>query len=177
MNPEPERARTLREIEQEVMAEGREWTRKRLPQRLQEEADRQGGVFPLSRSPVVHRRHRLMQMQTEAGVVQLEVVYGQDATDQHWGCPVLAAVAANVGASILDLQPKLRPPVLLTTALASAHSCLLPRLMVVLGRIEEPITPLSYSRCQGAPQVWHPRKRGLRKIQVRLELPFTPSPC
>ncbi len=49
MNPEPERPRTLREIEQEVMAEGREWTRKRLQQRLQEEADRQGGVFPPER--------------------------------------------------------------------------------------------------------------------------------
>ncbi len=46
MNPEPERPRTLREIEMEVMAEGREWTRKRLQQRLQEAADRQGGVFP-----------------------------------------------------------------------------------------------------------------------------------
>jgi hypothetical protein len=30
----------------EVMAEGREWTRQRLQQRLQEEADRHGGVFP-----------------------------------------------------------------------------------------------------------------------------------
>ena len=46
MNTEAERPRTLREIEMEVMAEGREWTRKRLEQRLQEEADRQGGVFP-----------------------------------------------------------------------------------------------------------------------------------
>ena len=46
MNTEPERPRTLREIEMEVMAEGREWTRQRLQQRLQEAADRQGGVFP-----------------------------------------------------------------------------------------------------------------------------------
>jgi hypothetical protein len=46
MNTEAERPRTLREIELEVMAEGREWTRKRLEQRLQAEADRQGGVFP-----------------------------------------------------------------------------------------------------------------------------------
>lgn len=46
MNGESKRPRTLREIEMEVMAEGREWTRKRLEQRLQEEADRQGGVFP-----------------------------------------------------------------------------------------------------------------------------------
>jgi hypothetical protein len=46
MNTEPEQPRSLREIELEVMAEGREWTRKRLQQRLQQEADRQGGVFP-----------------------------------------------------------------------------------------------------------------------------------
>jgi hypothetical protein len=46
MNPEQERPKSLREIEREVMAEGREWTRKRLEQRLQEEADRHGGVFP-----------------------------------------------------------------------------------------------------------------------------------
>ena len=46
MSPEHERPRSLREIEREVMAEGREWTRKRLQQRLQEEADRHGGVFP-----------------------------------------------------------------------------------------------------------------------------------
>jgi hypothetical protein len=46
MDTEHERPRTLREIEMEVLAEGREWTRQRLQQRLQEEADRHGGVFP-----------------------------------------------------------------------------------------------------------------------------------
>ena len=50
MNTEQDRPRTLREIELEVEAEGREWTRKRLQQRLQQEADRQGGVFPPERS-------------------------------------------------------------------------------------------------------------------------------
>jgi hypothetical protein len=49
MNTEPERPRTLREIEMEVLAEGREWTRQRLQQRLQEEAARHGGVFPPER--------------------------------------------------------------------------------------------------------------------------------
>ena len=29
-----------------------------------------------------------MQMQTEAGMVKLEVLYGQDATDRHWGSPI-----------------------------------------------------------------------------------------
>ena len=51
MNTEPEQPRTLREIELEVMAEGREWTRKRLQQRLQKEADLHGGVFPPEPKP------------------------------------------------------------------------------------------------------------------------------
>lgn len=46
MKSEPERPRTLREIAVEVEAEEREWTRRRLQQRLQEEADRQGGISP-----------------------------------------------------------------------------------------------------------------------------------
>ena len=45
--PEP---RSLREIEMEVLAEGREWMRQRLQQKLQAEADRHGGVFPPQRS-------------------------------------------------------------------------------------------------------------------------------
>ena len=46
MKPEQTRPQSLREIELEVEAEGREWTRQRLQQRLQEEADRRGEVFP-----------------------------------------------------------------------------------------------------------------------------------
>ena len=46
MNTEQTRPGSLREIELEVEAEGREWTRQRLQQRLQEEADRHGRVFP-----------------------------------------------------------------------------------------------------------------------------------
>ena len=50
MNSEKPQARTLREIELEVLEEGREWMRRRLEQRLQEEADRCGGVFPPQRA-------------------------------------------------------------------------------------------------------------------------------
>lgn len=46
MTSDTNRPRALREIELEVLEEGREWTRQRLEQKLQEEADRQGGVFP-----------------------------------------------------------------------------------------------------------------------------------
>ena len=49
MNLDNEPERSLREIEMEVLEEGREWTRRRLEQRLQEEANRHGGVFPPQR--------------------------------------------------------------------------------------------------------------------------------
>ena len=49
MKTEPRGPRPLREIEMEVEAEGREWTRRRLQQRLQEEAERHGEVFPPQR--------------------------------------------------------------------------------------------------------------------------------
>jgi hypothetical protein len=39
MQKEPMREPTLAEIEEEVLAEGREWTRQRLQQKLQERAD------------------------------------------------------------------------------------------------------------------------------------------
>ena len=50
MNSDKPAAQSLRDIELEVLEEGREWTRRRLEQRLQQEADRQGGVFPPQRS-------------------------------------------------------------------------------------------------------------------------------
>ena len=50
MDSDKKAGRSLRDIELEVLAEGREWTRRRLEQKLQEEADRQGGVFPPQRT-------------------------------------------------------------------------------------------------------------------------------
>jgi hypothetical protein len=40
MQNEPEQEWTLAQIEEEVLAEGREWTRQRLEQKLQQRADR-----------------------------------------------------------------------------------------------------------------------------------------
>jgi hypothetical protein len=49
MNSDNKTTRSLRELEMEVLEEGREWTRRRLEHRLQEEINRQGGVFPPKR--------------------------------------------------------------------------------------------------------------------------------
>lgn len=43
---EQKRAQSLKEAEAEVLAEGREWTRQRLQQRLQAQAEEAGAVFP-----------------------------------------------------------------------------------------------------------------------------------
>lgn len=37
---------------------------------------------------MVHRRLRRMRVRTAPGLIELEVLHGQDATDEHWGCPI-----------------------------------------------------------------------------------------
>jgi len=51
MNTEKKPIRSLADIEREVITESREWGRKRLEERLQELADRQGEVFPPQSAP------------------------------------------------------------------------------------------------------------------------------
>jgi hypothetical protein len=46
MEPTPKPFPSLADIEGEVAAEGREWTRQRLQERLQQLADQHGEVFP-----------------------------------------------------------------------------------------------------------------------------------
>ena len=48
---EPKKAWSLKELEAEVLAEGREWTRQRLQQRLQAQAEEAGAVFPPPAAP------------------------------------------------------------------------------------------------------------------------------
>jgi hypothetical protein len=55
VKPDKAVARSLREFEDEVLAEGQEWMRQRLQQKLQEEADRTGRVFPPQPAPSVER--------------------------------------------------------------------------------------------------------------------------
>jgi len=46
MEPTPKRFPSLADVEREVAAEGREWTRQRLQERLQQLADQHREVFP-----------------------------------------------------------------------------------------------------------------------------------
>lgn len=68
MSSENETPRGLYEIEMEVLAEGREWMRRRLEEKLQQQANREGSVFPPERAQgkasaekanaAAHRRRR-----------------------------------------------------------------------------------------------------------------------
>ncbi len=46
MSDQAQRRRSLRELELEVEAEGRDWMRQRLEEKLQKEAERDGTIFP-----------------------------------------------------------------------------------------------------------------------------------
>lgn len=53
------KVQSLKEVEAEVLAEGREWTRQRLQQRLQAQAEESGAVFfpaatPATSAAVAH---------------------------------------------------------------------------------------------------------------------------
>ena len=48
---EQKQVKSLKALEAEVLAEGREWTRQRLQQRLQAQADQAGAVFPPPAAP------------------------------------------------------------------------------------------------------------------------------
>lgn len=75
---------------------------------------------PLSRRPVMHRRRRPMQMQTEAGVVKLNVPYGQDAADQ-WGCPIREHWGLTTHQQLsLALEDKLAFPITATASYEEA---------------------------------------------------------
>jgi hypothetical protein len=63
MQNEPEREPTLAEIEEEVLVEGREWTRRRLEQKLQERAERISQIFP----PQGNTSGAMSKKKTDAG--------------------------------------------------------------------------------------------------------------
>jgi hypothetical protein len=49
MNSETNARNALRDMELEVEAEGREWMRRRLADKLQAQVEEQGAIFPLER--------------------------------------------------------------------------------------------------------------------------------
>ena len=81
MSADPSPVPSLRELELEVEAEGREWMRRRLEEKLQAHANRHGGVFPQSGRRAHHRQRPPMHLRTAFGGVALAVWRGQNTAD------------------------------------------------------------------------------------------------
>lgn len=90
MSPPTNPVPSLRAMYLEVQAEGREWMRRRLEQKLQAQADRQGRVFPQSGRKAHHRRQESMRLRSGFGEVALEVWRGKYPADGRWGIPIRA---------------------------------------------------------------------------------------
>ena len=81
----------LREREQAVLAEGREWTRRRLEEQLQLDSMGLETVCPESGEALEEVRWRDLQLETVVGTVRLKVRHGYSPELQRWICPARRA--------------------------------------------------------------------------------------
>lgn len=81
----------LRQLEQEVLAQGQEWTRQRLEKRLQGQSDSMPTLCPKTEEPLKEVRWRDLQLNTVVGVLKLRVRHGYSAALEQWICPAREA--------------------------------------------------------------------------------------
>ena len=81
----------LRQLEQNVLAEGREWTRQRLEKQLQDHSDALPAVCPKTGEGLKDIRWRDLQLMTISGVVKLRVRHGYSPALAQWVCPARQA--------------------------------------------------------------------------------------
>lgn len=81
----------LLQLEQEVLAEGREWTRQRLEQRLQAHSDELPTVCPKTGEGLKDVRWRDLQLRTISGIVKVRVRHGYSPALGRWVCPARQA--------------------------------------------------------------------------------------
>jgi hypothetical protein len=81
----------LRELEQAVLAEGREWTRARLEKQLQQQSTALPAVCAQSGAALRNTRWRDLELETVAGTVRVRVRYGYAEALQAWVCPARQA--------------------------------------------------------------------------------------
>lgn len=81
----------LQELEQEVLEQGREWTRCRLKERLQEEARKIAPICPDSGERLKKTRWRPLTLKTVVGEVEIEVQHGYSPKEKTWICPTRRA--------------------------------------------------------------------------------------
>ena len=82
---------SLRQREQQVLAEGREWTRQRLKEQLQLDSIAMEMTCPESGEELEEVRWRDLQLETVAGTVRLKVRHGYSPELERWICPARLA--------------------------------------------------------------------------------------
>ena len=80
--------KVLLEVEAQTLAEGREWTRQRLEERLQAQADQIGALCPQSGLVLKYVRMREFSLMTCVGTVKVRAAYGFSSVMQRWLSPV-----------------------------------------------------------------------------------------
>lgn len=78
----------LLEIEQQVLEQGREWTRQRLQDRLQKEAEKLESEYRKNGVILKETRFRPLELCTVSGRVKIDVCHGYCPEQKRWICPV-----------------------------------------------------------------------------------------
>ena len=77
----------LQALEQQVLEEGREWTQRRLQERLQKEIEELGAVCPQNGLMLKNQRRRSIELRTVSGVLELKAWYGYSTAQSCWIYP------------------------------------------------------------------------------------------
>ena len=78
----------LLEIEKETLQEGREWTRKRLQERLQQAADGISAVCKQSGTVLKRQQKMSFTLMSVSGTVTIKAIRGYSKATGSWHCPV-----------------------------------------------------------------------------------------
>jgi hypothetical protein len=81
----------LREAEQAVLAESRQWACRRLMERMQKQADEMEALCPKTGKPLKDTRWREMTLHTVSGLIDLRVRHGYSEALREWVCPARIA--------------------------------------------------------------------------------------
>ncbi len=149
----------LRQLEQDVLAEGREWTRQRLEKRLQEQSDAMPAVCPKTGEGLKDVRWRDLQLMSISGGVKLKVRHGYSPALGQWVCPVRQAWGLQ---PYQRLSPELESRLAYTASETTSY--------------EAAAQMATRWGCPVSDECIHQHLQSLGKIAARIELPHPVIP-
>lgn len=124
---------TLLEMEKGVLAEGREWTRRRLQECLQQAADAIPAVCAQSGLCLKRQQKTSFTLTTVSGVVTIETIRGYSKATGSWHCPVREQWKL---AKWARLSPELEQRLTYTAALTGSYQ----KAAEMAGRWDAPVS-------------------------------------